>query len=160
MPANIEIKAKVEDMAKLEALAQKISNTPCKALQQEDIFFNAQNGRLKLRIFPDSAGELIYYHRPDATDAKQSYYQIYRSDKPDELKIVLNNALGSKIVVRKTRHLYISGQTRIHLDWVEGLGTFMELEVILKVDVRVRARGYREIDRSLPVIVGQKVQHH
>lgn len=131
MPSNIEIKAKVEDMTSLEALAQKISDTPCEVLQQEDTFFNVPNGRLKLRVFPDSTGELIYYNRPDATDAKQSHYQIYNSDKPGDLKFLLDSALGSKIVVRKTRHLYISGQTRIHLDWVEGLGTFMELEVIL-----------------------------
>ena len=33
--------------------------------------------------------------------------------------------------MRKQRFLYIIGNTRIHLDEVEGLGTFLELEVVL-----------------------------
>jgi hypothetical protein len=39
--------------------------------------------------------------------------------------------LGVVGVVRKTRTLYLVGQTRVHLDEVEGLGPFLELEVVL-----------------------------
>ena len=41
-------------------------------------------------------------------------------------------ALGVRGVIRKTRYLYMVGQTRIHLDDVEGLGHFMELEVVMQ----------------------------
>ena len=34
-------------------------------------------------------------------------------------------------MVKKTRYLYLVGQTRVHLDDVEGLGQFMELEVVM-----------------------------
>jgi len=40
--------------------------------------------------------------------------------------------LGVRGVVVKTRHLYLAGQTRIHLDEVAGLGSYMELEVVLR----------------------------
>ncbi len=45
---------------------------------------------------------------------------------------MLELAYGIRGVVRKTRYLYLAGQTRIHLDDVEGLGRFMELEVVLE----------------------------
>jgi predicted adenylyl cyclase CyaB len=48
------------------------------------------------------------------------------------LRRVLELAYGIRGVVRKTRYLYLVGQTRIHLDDVEGLGQFMELEVVLE----------------------------
>lgn len=53
---------------------------------------------------------------------------------PDELHAVLVSSLGLIGVVKKTRHLYIYDQTRIHIDQVEGLGDFMELEVVLRSD--------------------------
>jgi predicted adenylyl cyclase CyaB len=48
------------------------------------------------------------------------------------LKALLALALGTSSVVRKVRTLYLHGQTRIHLDEVEGLGDFVELEVVLQ----------------------------
>ena len=41
-------------------------------------------------------------------------------------------AYGQAGRVRKKRVLFLAGQTRIHLDRVEGLGDFLELEVTLK----------------------------
>ena len=43
---------------------------------------------------------------------------------------LLGAAVGERGEVRKTRLLYLVGQTRVHLDTVEGLGDFLELEVI------------------------------
>ena len=40
-------------------------------------------------------------------------------------------ALGIRAVVRKKRTVYFCEQTRIHLDEVDGLGAFIELEVVL-----------------------------
>ena len=45
----------------------------------------------------------------------------------------LKKALGIKGVVKKNRTLYMVGQTRVHVDQVEGLGDFMELEVKVAV---------------------------
>jgi len=46
----------------------------------------------------------------------------------------LSAALGVVGVVRKRRTLYLIGPTRVHLDEVEGLGDFVELEVVLQPD--------------------------
>jgi predicted adenylyl cyclase CyaB len=131
MPTNIEIKAQVRNLTELRRRAETISDTPAQAIPQEDTFFNTQKGRLKLRQLTPNHGQLIYYERPNQEGPKRSNFQVYETDDPEGLNALLNQALGVRGVVRKKRTLYLVGQTRIHLDEVEGLGEFMELEVML-----------------------------
>ena len=53
------------------------------------------------------------------------------TEDPATLKKILSEAYGIRGVVEKQRTLFLAGQTRIHIDRVEGLGDFMELEVVL-----------------------------
>jgi len=132
MPANIEIKARVPDFARLRQRAEVLSDTPVQVIPQEDTFFNVPRGRLKLRQLGPQHGQLVYYERDDAAGPKRSNYLIAETSDPAALKAALTAALGVRGVVRKTRYLYLVGQTRIHLDEVEELGQFMELEVVLR----------------------------
>jgi predicted adenylyl cyclase CyaB len=132
MATNIEIKARVEDFDSLTTRAESLSDTPLEVIPQEDIFFNTEKGRLKLRILAPDLGYLIYYERPDQDGPKRSDYYLARTEEPENLKAALSLALGLRGVVKKTRYLYMVGQTRIHLDEVEGLGHFMELEVVMR----------------------------
>lgn len=134
MPANIEIKARVRDLAALRTRAEALSDVPTQVIPQEDTFFNVQEGRLKLRVLAADRGQLIYYSRPDQSGPKRSDYHLYETGAPAGLKRILALALGVRGVVRKTRYLYLAGQTRIHLDDVHGLGQFIELEVVLRPD--------------------------
>ena len=131
MAANIEIKAKIKDFARLKGLAAALSDTPGLLIAQEDIFFHVPRGRLKLRLLAPDRGVLIYYERDDAAGPKRSIYHLAETATPDALKTVLAAALGIRGVVRKQRLLYRAGPTRIHLDRVERLGAFLELEVVL-----------------------------
>jgi len=132
MPKNIEIKARIHDFAAFQARAEALSNTPVEIIPQEDTFFYTPHGRLKLRQLAPDRAQLVYYQRPDQDGPKRSEYYIFETNQPDALKTVLSLALGARGIVRKTRFLYLVGQTRIHLDEVEGLGHFMELEVVLR----------------------------
>jgi predicted adenylyl cyclase CyaB len=132
MGTNIEIKARVEDFEALKARAAAISDQPLAIIQQEDTFFHTKKGRLKLRILAPDLGYIIYYERPDQGGPKRSDYHLAETCYPEKFKTTLSLALGVRGVVRKTRYLYMVDQTRIHLDDVEGLGHFMELEVVLK----------------------------
>lgn len=133
MPANIEIKARVRDFAEIKQRAEGLADTPLEVIPQEDTFFVVPHGRLKLRVFSPHSGQLIYYERADQGGPKRSNYHIAQIADPENLKRVLELAYGIRGVVKKTRYLYLVGQTRIHLDDVEGLGQFMELEVVLQV---------------------------
>lgn len=132
MPNNIEIKAKVNDIFTLENRIRNMTKAEPIILCQEDIFFNVPHGRLKLRILSPDKGEMIFYERQNITGPKQSAYAKSETADPQGLKEVLIKAFGIKGIVRKTRKLYLHEQTRIHIDDVEGLGHFIELEVMLQ----------------------------
>jgi len=132
MPANIEIKARVADLERLQRAAAQLSEAPYQVIPQVDTFFNCPHGRIKLRELSADHAQLVYYQRADITGPKHSEYQIFETSNPAGLKSILSDAYGVRGVVTKTRYLYMVGQTRIHLDVVEGLGTFLELEVVLQ----------------------------
>lgn len=132
MPSNIEIKARARNFEEIKARAEKLSDKPVEVIPQEDIFFNTPQGRLKLRILSGEKSQLIYYTRPDQEGPKRSDYHIFHTSDPESLKRILELTYGIRGIVRKTRYLYLVGQTRVHLDDVEGLGPFMELEVVLQ----------------------------
>ena len=134
MPSNIEIKARVADAIRVRRLVEGTGASGPQLLVQEDIFFACRQGRMKLRILSSDHGELIYYERPDMPGAKRSGYSIARTFTPIELKEVLARALSILTVVKKRRLLYLLGQTRIHLDEVENLGSFIELEAVMGPD--------------------------
>ncbi len=131
MARNIEIKARVDNAEGLWSSVQAISDTEAETIHQEDVFFECSNGRLKLRKFPDGTGELIHYDRPNLNGPKESNYIITPTSHPGSLEESLARSNGVRGIVRKKRLLFLVGRTRIHLDSVEGLGDFVELEVVL-----------------------------
>ena len=136
MPRNIEIKARIDSVDALLPRAQALAGGKPETMHQDDTFFRVPHGRLKLREFDDGSAELIHYHRPDSGDAKASDY--VRVPVPDAaaLREALARGCGLLGRVRKVRVLLLvkdgGFNTRIHLDRVEGLGEFMELEVVLQ----------------------------
>ena len=131
MPRNIEIKARITSVEALLPRAQALAGTAPQWLQQDDSFFQVPHGRLKLREFADGSAELIHYHRADSAEAKASDYVRVPVPDPAALREALARACGQHGRVQKQRWLLMVGATRIHLDRVEGLGDFMELEVVL-----------------------------
>jgi predicted adenylyl cyclase CyaB len=152
MPSNIEIKARVSDLSRIAAIAEALSGSPAITIEQHDTFFPAAHGRLKLRQFSRGKGELIFYSRADIAGTKQSDYLIAPTGSPATLLAVLSAALGTRQTVIKTRKLFQVGQTRVHLDSVAGLGSFIELEVELRPD-QPPEEGHR-IARELMVTLG------
>jgi predicted adenylyl cyclase CyaB len=132
MAKNIEVKACVRDPESFRRKLKSMLPGRTKILKQEDVYFKMRRGRLKLRIIGPRKGELIYYERADTKDPKPSLYLVYKTAMPRLIRELLSAALGVRGVVKKTRRLYLVGQTRVHYDDVEGLGRFMELEVVLR----------------------------
>ncbi len=132
MPRNIEIKVRIERIEALLPRAQALADGAPELIEQDDTFFHAPHGRLKLRRFADGSGELIHYQRADAAATRASDYLRVPTADPGALHAALARALGVRGRVRKRRWLLLAGATRIHLDRAEGLGDFVELEVVLQ----------------------------
>ena len=143
MGRNIEIKCRCADLEAVRKRAESLGARDAGVLVQVDTFFAAPEARLKLRDFGDGRAELISYRRADKPDARASDYVIVPVAAPDPLARALGMALGAIGIVRKRRHLFVYAHTRIHLDDVEGVGTFVELETVL-TDIG-DSEGHREL---------------
>jgi len=131
MARNIEIKARIASVEALEPKAAALADQGPIEIRQDDTFFVCPRGRLKLRAFSATEGQLIFYRRTDQAGPKESFYVLAPTASPDTLREALSLAYGQAGRVRKLRTLYIVGRTRVHLDRVEDLGHFLELEVVL-----------------------------
>ena len=134
MARNVEIKARITSVDALMPRARALAQRDAELIAQDDTFFRVPHGRLKLRAFADGSAELIHYERADTPHAKLSDYRRVPVLDAAALRDALERALGTIGRVRKQRWLLLAGQTRIHLDRVDGLGDFIELEVVLRDD--------------------------
>lgn len=151
MARNVEIKARIASRAALEPRVAALADQGPTIIAQDDTFFRCPRGRLKLRAFSDDAGELIFYRRADDAGPKESFYVLAPTAAPAALREALTLAWGQTGRVRKERTLFLAGRTRIHLDRVEGLGDFLELEVVL-ADGEDPQQGVAEARRLLAVL--------
>lgn len=131
MARNVEIKARVRDFAETSGRAQGLADRGIFEIDQRDVFFHARQGRLKLRNLSSGQAELIYYERSDETGPTTSDYVKVLGAEAAALEEALTRALGVRGEVRKSRKVFMVGRTRIHLDRVDGLGDYLELEVVL-----------------------------
>lgn len=106
-------------------------------LHQTDTYFPAADGwRLKLREIVQSDrrhAELISYFRPDTTSSRHSEYYVVPVTDAASIIHALSAALGGiQSCVVKERELWVYEHTRVHLDSVDALGQFVEIETVME----------------------------
>jgi homotetrameric cytidine deaminase len=127
---NVELKARDPNPEVTTARCLNLGAVDQGALRQTDTYFMARRGRLKLRSQDGDGSELIAYRRPDTVEASESTY--VRAPAADAVLEALDAALGpALVVVSKRRQLLLWEGVRIHLDEVDGLGSFIEFEAVL-----------------------------
>jgi adenylate cyclase, class 2 len=97
---------------------------------QRDTYFEVANGGLKLREEHPGRPHLIQFERADEPRQRESRYRIIEVDDGPTLSAALAAAIGLRVVVTKRRRLFLWHDVRIHLDSVERLGRFIELEAV------------------------------
>ena len=129
MPTIIEIKAHCQHPEKIKAILTA-NNAVFKGIDhQVDTYFQVPIGRLKLRE-GNIENHLIQYNRPNQAGPKKSSVSLYKTTPDASLKTVLTNALGIKVVVDKKRAIYFIDNIKFHVDQVQQLGSFVEIEAI------------------------------
>jgi adenylate cyclase, class 2 len=125
---NIEIKAWCTDPIKTEVIL--LSNgAEFKGIDiQIDTYFNVKEGRLKIRQ-GNIENALIFYSRKNDSGPKQSKFQLYQSSDIEKLIPILSNSLGILTVVKKYRKIFFIDFVKFHIDHLDGLGDFVEIEV-------------------------------
>jgi homotetrameric cytidine deaminase len=131
---NIELKATDPDPDRSLAVCLELGAEDRGMLVQRDTYFRVAHGRLKLREEEPGGATLVQYDRPDDAQARLSAYRLVAVADPEELRIALDAALGTLVVVDKRRRLLLWEHVRVHLDEVAGLGRFVELEGVAPPD--------------------------
>lgn len=129
MIQNIEIKARCEDPRHIRDYLLSNHAIFKGTDTQRDTYFNVPNGRLKLRQ-GKIENALIHYHRSDQKGPKSSEVTLYPVAESNLLRSLLEKALGIKIVVDKVREIYFIENVKFHIDIVNKLGNFVEIEAI------------------------------
>jgi adenylate cyclase class 2 len=155
---NIEIKAYCTNPEQAHAAAARLATHTVGRDLQTDTYFKTTKGRFKLRESSLSGAYLVPYLRADNENARASVYQKIPVDDAAAVKDLFSQLLGRHRVVRKERMIYLYHNVRIHLDQVEGLGAFIELEAVMseeysdeqterdKLDFLMRQLGIRPTD--------------
>lgn len=129
MPLNIEIKARCEEHGRIRRLLEARGARFVGEDHQVDTYFHVAHGRLKLREGTIEHA-LIQYDRADAQGPKASHVLLYTPQPGGALKALLAQALGVRVVVDKRREIFFIDNVKFHLDRVEHLGAFVEIEAI------------------------------
>lgn len=130
--ANVELKARLDHPERALAVAIAVGAEDKGRVSQVDTYFTMGRHRLKLRETSDGESVLIGYSRPDVPEARKSQYRMAPVQAAKTVKSLLTRQWGVKVVVRKTRRLFLwQNRVRIHLDHVEGLGDYLEFEAVL-----------------------------
>lgn len=152
---NLEAKFRLPDHAAARTRAEKIGFVLRATLAQRDTFFAARHGKLKLRE-EDGRASLIHYRRAPDGELDLSDYEIAEVANPETIRAMLAEALGIISEVRKRRILLMRRNVRLHLDSVEGLGDFGEIEAVLG-DGDTSATFRREVEEILSALGADKL---
>lgn len=132
---NVELKARDPDPeASLKTCRALAGVEDHGEISQRDTYFEVTTGGLKLREENPGRPHLIQFDRASELQQRESHYRIVEVDDGSVLCAALTAAIGIRGVVAKRRHLLLWRNVRIHLDTVEQLGNFIELEAVAPAD--------------------------
>jgi predicted adenylyl cyclase CyaB len=148
--ANIEIKARLSDLDAAAEIARGLGAGDAGVEEQTDWYFRVPRGRLKLRRSSRTGDQLVIYLRPDEPGPCRADYEVIPVRSDGRTRELFEKVFGIDVIVEKRRRLFELDNTRIHLDDVARLGTFLELEAVYAHgDEAALAAAREQVERLL-----------
>lgn len=119
----------MDDLASLEARLLELHPRFIGDDHQVDTYFKVPRGRLKLRK-GNVENALIFYIRSNEACARTSQVIMEPLQAGSAVPELIHALYDVLVVVDKRRRIYRLDHCKFHLDSVEGLGLFGEVEVI------------------------------
>jgi len=149
---NVEIKARCSHSAQCRQILLSLGADYRGLDEQIDTYFHCSHGRLKLREGTIER-QLIFYQRPDNAGPKESQVALFAvAADSAALRHLLAEALGVRLTVKKRREIYFIQNVKFHLDVVEPLGSFVEIEAIDQDGTLGREALYRQCRHYIKVL--------
>lgn len=154
---NIEFKAELRNLAAARRQCEVLGAQRVRHMQQTDTYFRLPDGRLKKREVPGELTEWIFYHRQDRVSPRMSNYTILNDEQAR--RRWGTHSLKPWLTVIKSRELWMLGDVRIHLDEVEGVGTFIEFEALVsrRFDVEMCHEAVRTLRETFTPLLGEPI---
>ncbi|MDH5448137.1 MAG: class IV adenylate cyclase [Candidatus Bathyarchaeota archaeon] len=144
----VELKAKVDGLETIRDKLIQYSAKQVGTFHQIDTYYKVPKGRLKLReVEGKSDAELIYYERENVAEPKRSSVFILIIPQPQVFRQILERIMKIKVVVDKVREIYFYEGIQIHLDIVEGSGSFIEFERITSQDSEQQKKDLSKLEK-------------
>ena len=134
---SIEWKAEIRDPSIVRALVKRMGGVHASTVLHCDTYYRVIDGTLLKREIEGEASEFIHYLRPAGVRPRHTRFTLYSEEQAAE-------RFGAKpipvwVIVEKRREVWVLDGVRVHLDEVEDLGRFVELEVLVTPDQSVSA---------------------
>jgi predicted adenylyl cyclase CyaB len=141
---NFEFKARLNDEGRIRETLARLHARFVGTDHQIDTYFRVPSGRLKVRE-GRIENALIFYQRKNLRRARQSTVEMMVLPRRNSLRAILARTLGTLAVVDKRREIYFVKNVKIHLDRVQQLGKFLEVEAISRTgDVKkIRSQAHQ-----------------
>jgi len=156
LPVNLELKIKIDSFDYLIEKLKSINAQQDSILLQRDIYYKIPAGLLKLRI-ENGTKTFIFYNRDEISENRWSDFNLLKIED-DNAEEFLSKLFVVEEVVEKERKLFWFNNTRIHLDEVKELGSFLELETIVLDGKEEAEKRFDEIVRLLNLDVSKQIK--
>lgn len=126
---NVEVKYELRDPALCRVILARLGARLAATIRQRDTYFRVPDGRLKKRETEEGGTEWILYHRLNRPSPRLSHFTIFTD--AEALARFGQQPLPVWVIIEKSREVWLLREVRLHIDDVEGLGKFFEIEALV-----------------------------